>query len=283
AVLIIILSVFIIVLPFIGIGSMLVRKAIALQENPAWIKKVIDAVNQFAGDTLGKPDLLQEQLEASAAYFGALLTAVLGGAATIFLEITVMYFILYFLFVNYRGFENGILYYFPFDEEQAVVFGTELKNITYSNIVGQTIIATVQGGCLAIGFLIFGVNDALFWGVICAILSFIPLLGPPLIFVPAALILLSQGQTWQGVGLLIWGFALVINIDNVLRFIINKKIGNIHPLITVIGVIIGLPLFGLIGLVYGPLLFAYFLIAVKIYKANKRLSLQREQLERNKE
>lgn len=283
AVLIIILSVFIIVLPFIGIGSMLVRKAVALQENPAWIKQVIDAVNQFAGNTLGKPDLLQEQLEASAAYFGKLLTAVLGGAANIFLEITVMYFILYFMLVNYKGFENGILYYFPFDEEQAVVFGTELKNITYSNIVGQTIIAIVQGGCLAIGFSIFGVGDALFWGVICAILSFIPLLGPPLIFVPATLVLLSQGQTWQGIGLLIWGFALVINIDNVLRFIINKKVGNIHPLITVVGVIIGLPLFGLIGLVYGPLLLAYFLLALKIYKSNKRLSLQQEQLREKQE
>lgn len=283
AVLIIILSVFIIVLPFIGIGSMLVRKAIALQENPAWIKQVIDAVNQFAGDTLGKPDLLQEQLEASAAYFGKLLTAVLGGAANIFLEITVMYFILYFMLVNYKGFENGILYYFPFDEEQAVVFGTELKNITYSNIVGQTIVAIVQGGCLAIGFWIFGVGDALFWGVICAILSFIPLLGPPLIFVPATLVLLSQGQIWQGIGLLIWGFALVINIDNVLRFIINKKVGNIHPLITVVGVIIGLPLFGLIGLVYGPLLLAYFLLALKIYKTNKRLSLQQEQLREKQE
>lgn len=283
AVVIIVLSLFIIVLPFVGIGSMLVRKAIELQQNPTWIKQVIDAINQFAGDTLGKPDLLREQLEASAAYFGKLLTAVLGGAANIFLEITVMYFILYFLFVNYRGFENGILYYMPFDEEQAIVFGSELKNITYSNILGQSIIAIVQGGCLAIGFLIFGVGDPLFWAVICAILSFIPLLGPPLIFVPAALVLFSQGDTWQGVGLLIWGFGLVINIDNVLRFIINKKVGNIHPLITVIGVIIGLPLFGLMGLVYGPLLLAYFLIAVKVYKANKRLSLQKEQLREKRE
>lgn len=283
AVVIIVLSLFIIVLPFVGIGSMLVRRAIELQQNPTWIKQVIDAINQFAGDTLGKPDLLREQLEASAAYFGKLLTAVLGGAANIFLEITVMYFILYFLFVNYRGFENGILYYMPFDEEQAIVFGSELKNITYSNILGQSIIAIVQGGCLAIGFLIFGVGDPLFWAVICAILSFIPLLGPPLIFVPAALVLFSQGDTWQGVGLLIWGFGLVINIDNVLRFIINKKVGNIHPLITVIGVIIGLPLFGLMGLVYGPLLLAYFLIAVKVYKANKRLSLQKEQLREKRE
>ena len=279
AVFIIILSIFIIVLPFVGIGTMLVNKAIELQSNPEWLTRLINAINQFAGEKLGKPDLIKEQLESSAAYLGGLLTLVLGGAANVFLEVSVMYFILYFLFINYRGFENSFIHYMPFDEDNAAVFGEELKNITYSNIIGQTFIAIVQGACLALGFWIFGANDAFFWGVICAILSFIPLLGPPLIFVPAAVILLSQGMTWQGVGLLIWGFGLVINIDNVLRLVIAKRVGDIHPIITVVGVVIGIPLFGLMGLVYGPLLLSYFLIAVKIYKANKRLSLKKEILE----
>lgn len=279
AVFLIIISLFIIVFPFAGIGTMLVNKAVELQKNPAWINHLVQAVNDFAGDTLGKPDLIQTQLEASASYFGKMLTSLLEGAASLFLTVTVMYFILYFLFVNYKGFENGLIHYLPFDDENAKVFGEELKNITYANIIGQTVIAIIQGACLALGFLLFGANDPLFWGVICAILSFIPLLGPPLIFVPAALILLSQGQQWQGIALLIWGFGLVINIDNVLRLLIAKSVANIHPLITVVGVIIGLPLFGLIGLVFGPLLLAYFLIAVKIYKANKRLSLKKERLE----
>ena len=280
---IIILSLFIIVLPFVGIGTMLVNKAIEMQKNPEWINNLIEAINKFAGDKLGKPDLIKEQLESSAAYLGGLLTLVLSGAANVFLEVSVMYFILYFLFINYKGFENSIIHYLPFDDDNATVFGEELKNITYSNIIGQTFIAIVQGGCLAIGFMIFGAKDPFFWGVICAILSFIPLLGPPLIFVPAAVILLSQGMTWQGIGLLIWGFGLVINIDNVLRFVIAKRVGDIHPIITVVGVVIGIPLFGLMGLVYGPLLLSYFLIAVRIYKSNKRLALKRQMLEETQE
>lgn len=276
---IIILSLLIIVLPFIGIGAMLVNKAVELKNNPAWLTGLVNAINDFVGNLIGKPDVIKEQLEASATYLGGLLTLVLGGAANVFLEVSVMYFILYFLFINYKGFESSFVHYMPFDEENATEFGEELKNITYSNIVGQTVIAIVQGGCLAIGFWMFGASDPFFWGVICAILSFIPLLGPPLIFVPAALILISQGMTWQGVGLLLWGFGIVINIDNVLRFIIAKKIGDIHPIITVVGVVIGLPLFGLMGLVYGPLLLSYFIIAVKIYKANKRLALKKQMLE----
>ncbi|MGO1243710.1 MAG: AI-2E family transporter [Sphingobacterium sp.] len=279
AITIIILSLFIIILPFLGIGSMLVNKVIELQEDRTWINKIIETINSFAGDKLGKPDFLKEQLEASAAYLGGMLTTIVGGAANIFLEISVMYFVLYFAFTNYRGFEKSLTHYMPFDEKQVTNFGTELKNVTYSNIIGQTIIAIIQGACLALGFVIFGVSDPLFWGVICAILSFIPLLGPPLIFVPAVLILLSQGQTWQGVGLLVWGFGLVINIDNLLRMIVAKKVGDIHPLITVVGVIIGLPLFGIIGLVFGPLLLVYFLMAIKIYTTNKRLSLKKETLE----
>jgi predicted PurR-regulated permease PerM len=276
AVVIIVLSIFIIVLPFFGIGKMLFSKAIELQQNPQWISKIMDAINHFVGDKLGQPDLIEKQLEASSSYFGGLLTSALSGAANVFLEVTVMYFLLYFLFVNYRGFEGSLIHYLPFDDENAVAFGEELKNITYSNIIGQTVIAIIQGAFLAVGFWIFGAKDPLFWGVICAILSFIPLLGPPLIFVPAAVILLADGMTWQGVGLLVWGFGLVINIDNVLRLVIAKKLGDIHPIITVVGVIIGIPLFGLIGLVYGPLLLAYFLIAVRIYKSNKRLSLKQD-------
>ncbi len=279
SVVIIVISIFIIVLPFVGIGKMLFNKAIELQQNPQWIQRTMDAIDRFAGDKLGQPDLIEKQLEASSAYAGKLLTTALSGAANVFLEVTVMYFLLYFLFVNYKGFEGSIVHYMPFDDENAVVFGEELKNITYSNIIGQTFIAIVQGLCLAIGFYIFGAKDPIFWGVICAILSFIPLLGPPLIFVPAAVILLTEGHNWQGIGLLIWGFGLVINIDNVLRLVIAKKVGDIHPIITVVGVIIGIPLFGLMGLVYGPLLLAYFLIAVRIYKSNKRLSLKKDQLQ----
>lgn len=271
---IIIVSFVIIVLPFLGIGTLLFNKIISLLENPEWITGVVDAVNEYAGDKLGKPDLLQEQLENSATYLGNVITSLLSGAASLFLDITVMYFLLYFMFVHYRSFERGLLRYSPFKVENAVMFGHELRNITYSNVIGQTFIALVQGGTLALGFWIFGFQDALFWGVICAILSFIPLLGPPLIFAPAAVFALAQGDTFAGIGLLVYGFVLVINIDNILRLIIAKRVGDIHPIITVVGVIIGLPLFGFMGLVYGPLLLSYFLITVRIFEANKRAPVE---------
>src|SRR5690606_20886905 len=229
----------------------------------------VNSINHYAGDKFGKPDLIQEQLENMMSYVGRLFTSLLSGAAGLFLDITVMYFLLYFIFVGYKGFERGLLRYSPFRTENAMRFGHELRNITYPNVLGQTLIAIVQGASLSLGYVIFGLDDPLFWGVICAILAFIPLLGPPLIFVPAAIIAIAQGNNIAGIGILLYGFIIVINIDNVLRLVIAKKLGDIHPIITVVGVIIGIPLFGVMGLVYGPLLLSYFLITVRIYEANK--------------
>jgi predicted PurR-regulated permease PerM len=270
ATLIIVISFIIIVVPFLGLGKMLIDKAIELQQNPDWIKNIVQKTNEFAGDRFGKPDFLQEQLEKSMTYVGTLFTTFLAGTLGIFLDIAIMYFLLYFMLINYRSFERGLIRYSPFTAENAVIFGHEMRNITYSNVLGQLFIAIIQGAALSLGYIIFGFEDAFFWGVICAILAFIPLLGPPLIFVPAAIIAFTQGDNFGAIGLLIYGFVVVINIDNVLRLVIAKRLGDIHPIITIVGVIIGIPLFGVMGLVFGPLLLSYFLLTVRIYESKKR-------------
>src|SRR5690554_4140216 len=111
AILIMVLSFLIIVLPFLGIGTLLTNKAIDLLKNPEWINNIVNAINEFAGDKLGKPDLIQEQLERSASYLGGLFTKLISGAAGLFLDITVMYFLLYFILVNFRSFERGLVRY----------------------------------------------------------------------------------------------------------------------------------------------------------------------------
>src|SRR5690606_26678381 len=170
AVLIIVLSFVIIVIPFLGIGALLATRVAEALKNPAWITNTVETINEFAGDKLGKPDLLQEQLERSATYLGGLVTKLVSGAAGLFLDIAVMYFLLYFMLTSFRSFERGLSRYSPFKQEHALRFGIEMRNITYSNVIGQTCIAIAQGGALALGFWIFGFPDPLFWGVICAIL-----------------------------------------------------------------------------------------------------------------
>ncbi|QNL50706.1 AI-2E family transporter [Olivibacter sp. SDN3] len=266
---IIIGSFFIIVFPFYGLINMIAKKVIALTRDPEKIQQTINEINKFMGDKLQQPDLIADNLQKGVSYAGNLLTSILGGAANLLLELTVMYFLLYFLFVGYREFEKGLLRYSPFRDENAIRFGIELRNITYSNVLGQGFIALIQGGAVALGYWMFDFADPLFWGVICVILSFIPLVGAPLVFVPACIIKFIDGDTFNAVAMLLWGFILVTNIDNVLRLVIAKRVGDIHPIITIIGVIIGIPMFGIMGLVFGPLLLSYFLITVKIYETNR--------------
>jgi predicted PurR-regulated permease PerM len=101
--------------------------------------------------------------------------------------------------------------------------------------------------------------------------------GAPTMCIPASLILFANDHTVRGVLLLAYGLLFIGNVDNVLRMIINKRVGNTHPIISVIGVFIGLPLFGILGLVFGPVLLSYFLLLLEIYETNR---LAADRLER---
>lgn len=276
---IIITSLVIIVLPIIALSLMVVDKVTEFQDDPIRIKVFTSKIDDFTGAVFNQPHLLDRALERAAEFAEELFPTIVGGAAGVLLGLVVMYFLLYFMFTEQDKFENGLLKYAPFREQNALKFAIELKNITYSNVLGQGFIAVVQGALVSIGFFMFGIRDPIFWGVISTFLSFLPVVGAPVVFIPAAIIELANGNETSGWGLLLWGFILIVNIDNVIRFVIAKKVADTHPIITVIGVIIGLPVFGILGLVFGPLLLSYFILTIRIYETSKLAS---ERLERIK-
>ena len=111
-------------------------------------------------------------------------------------------------------------------------------------------------------------------------LAFIPILGTPLVWGPAGLIQLSQGNTSQGIGILIVGVVVIVNIDNLLRIMLAKRMGDIHPLVTLAGIVLGVPIFGILGLVIGPLLLSYFIVLIHVFERENR---QEQVSERAKE
>jgi predicted PurR-regulated permease PerM len=277
ALLIIFISLIVIVIPFLTLSIMVVGKisSINLKELPIdqWISK-IDA---FAGANLNQPHFAEETLQKLATFATGLFPSILGSAANTILTLLVLYFILYFMFTQIREFEAGLLKYAPFREQHALKFANALRDSTYSNVLGQGIIALTQGILLANGFWIFGIPDPIFWGVIAIFISFLPVVGAPTLCIPASIVLFAQGQNWQGVALLAYGLLFIGNIDNFLRMIINKRVANTHPIISIIGVFIGLPLFGILGLVFGPVLLSYFMLLLEIYETNR---LAADRLER---
>jgi predicted PurR-regulated permease PerM len=134
-----------------------------------------------------------------------------------------------------------------------------------ANAIGIPLISIVQGLAAWIGYLIFGLNDALMWGFLTGVFAFFPIVGTMMIWVPLVIYLFSQGLTGPGTGLLIYSLVVTGNVDYLARVTLMQKIGNVHPLITVFGVIVGLQLFGFMGFIFGPLVFSYVIILIKIY------------------
>jgi predicted PurR-regulated permease PerM len=269
ALLIIFTSLIIIVIPFLILSIMVVGKISSINIKDLPIDQWTTKIDAFAAANLNQPHFAEETLQKLGSFGTSLFPSILSSTASIILTLLVLYFILYFMLTQMREFEAGLLKYAPFREQHALKFAAALRDSTYSNVLGQGIIAVTQGALLANGFLIFGIPDPVFWGVIAIFISFLPVVGAPTLCIPASILLFAQGHNWQGVALLAYGLLFIGNVDNFLRMIINKRVANTHPIISIIGVFIGLPLFGILGLVFGPLLLSYFLLLLEIYETNR--------------
>lgn len=190
---------------------------------------------------------------------------ILGATVNTITTIFFMYFILYFMLVNGHAMEMQIYEYIPLKDENVNLLKKDVSNLVISNAIGIPVIALLQGIVGLIAYLILGVQDPWFWFFVTCITAMIPVVGAALAYIPVSIILFANNHTWQGITMLIYGFGVIGTVDNVFRFTLQRKIGNIHPLITIFGVIIGIQLFGFIGLIFGPLLISIFILLLKIY------------------
>ena len=194
------------------------------------------------------------------------LQGIAGSTFDVFIAIGIMYFILFYMFTNRQLVSDSVGSYVPVSRSNLKLIGNEIKGMVRSNALGIPLVALAQGLIALIGFFIFGVEDPFFWFVITTIGSMIPFVGTLLGILPVFILELSTGNTFSAWGILIYGLVVVGSTDNIIRLYVLKRLDNVHPLITLIGVIVGVPLFGFIGLIFGPLLISLFLVIVNIYR-----------------
>ncbi len=211
---------------------------------------------------------ISESIDTSAVtnWMSSNLQSFAGGTFNAFIAIGIMYFMLYYMLINRKSMRASAITYIPLGQENLEIIGKESNQLVKSNALGIPLVALVQGIIALIGFLIFGVPDPFFWFVITAIGSMIPFIGTAIGIIPAAILLFAQGQDWQAIAILVYGFVVVGSTDNIIRLYVLERLASVHPLITLFGVIVGVPLFGFIGLIFGPLLISLFLLILKIYK-----------------
>ncbi|MFC7358492.1 AI-2E family transporter [Jejudonia soesokkakensis] len=255
-----------ILLPVAGIVLMLGNKIGEAVQNSERVVKAFKSQSQQWEDRLGYDLSSQIDGQAISSWLSENLQGLAGGTFNIFIAIGLMYFMLYYMLTNRRELRESMYEYVPINKDNLKTIGKEINHMVRSNALGIPMVAIAQGIIALIGFLIFGIEDPFFWFVIVTVGSMIPFVGTALGIIPVFILTLSTGTPLQAWGILIYGTVVVGATDNVIRLYVLKKLDNVHPLITLIGVIVGVPLFGFIGLIFGPLLISLFIVVVRIYR-----------------
>lgn len=261
------MSIVIILLPIGILVNMLSSKiSFAIQhsnELVAAIKKVTDHLEESFHVTLISDETLNKFGAAVTEMVPKILTATFDSLSAIFFT----YFLLYFMLTNASEMEEALYELIPLNNRNTKKIRNRVENIVISNAIGIPVIAVIQGIVALIGYFILGVKEPWFWFVVTCITAMIPIVGAALAYVSIALIFFADHENAKGIILLIYGFGIVGTVDSIFRFMLQKKIGNIHPLITVFGVFAGIKLFGFIGLIFGPLLISMFILLLRIYSS----------------
>lgn len=264
ATVIILISFVIVVLPLGIIIGMIYNRINIFSQNPEELKQYVDAAIARV-DSLPIKIETKNFVDKTISFISIHIGGVLNSSLNVLASLSMMYFFLYFFLINENVLEEKIEYYIPVKKSTLLIFGKELVNQTYSNAIGVPIICIAQGIIMYIGYRIVGFPDATLLATLTGFASVIPLIGTAIIWIPVALFLLIDGDIWQGVFILLYSGIVVGTVDNLIRMVVSKKVGDVHPIVTVLGVIIGLKYFGLPGLVFGPLIISYFILFIKLF------------------
>jgi len=184
-----------------------------------------------------------------------------------------LFIVIFIFFFSLKDGKKGIEYIrslSPLKKEIQEKFFKQFKNVTYSVLIGQILVGALQGIIAGIGFFIFKVPNPLLLTLLAMFFGIIPLIGPWLVWVPADIYLFAAGRTGAGLGLLIYGLIISSGIDTLVRSLIVSKKTQINPTIIIIGMIGGLLVFGILGLIIGPLVLAYVLLIIELYRKNTK-------------
>ncbi len=180
-------------------------------------------------------------------------------------NLAMMFFVIYFMYVHGEEMEDALRKFIPLHQDSVEKLADETMNMVRANAIGIPLISLIQGITATIGYWIFGLSDWGLWGFLTGIFAFFPVVGTMLIWAPLVIFLYAQDATWQATGLLLYSLIVTGNVDYLSRITLMRKIGDVHPLVTILGIIVGLALFGFMGFIFGPLLLSYLILLTKIY------------------
>jgi predicted PurR-regulated permease PerM len=184
------------------------------------------------------------------------------------LDVFITFFMIFFLFRDGKKFVKAIEKAAPLKKNFRTKIFKQLHELTRAIIYGIFVIAVVEGILAAITFKLFDVSSPILWGLIVFILALLPAIGGAIIWVPAMIIKFSSGEPALGIGILVGGI-LISSIDTFLKPKIIGDKAKVHPILILLGVLGGLSLFGIIGVIIGPLILVLLITVIKMSRGMK--------------
>jgi len=285
----ILLLLVLILAPLAMLGTVVAREAQAayggLQkqsvEQGGWanyIRHVSDAPAQWISIQTGIPadeikSTISERAQASAERFVAWSGRLVGNLASTLTDVILTLFIMFFMFPAGKRFGNHLHEYLPIGKTRLNMMLATMKMAIVANLYGLVAVAALQGALVGLGFALTGLPSPVFWGVVAAFASLIPIIGTALLVTPAVLVLVLAGSYGKAVFLLVWGFAVVGMSDNFVRPMVLKKGMEMNTLAIFLSVMGGVQAFGFIGLFAGPVILTMAFVILRILN-EERLAWQ---------
>ena len=253
-------------IPFYLIITLMGPKLQALLEDPSALIASVKGAIQKIQDQTGMVLVTEKSLEGSFDKLINNIPLLLNSTAALITNLVIMLFLLYYLLYQGSELEKTIFRLIPLQDKSTSMLAAETRRMVKANALGIPLISLIQGLTAMLGYYLFGVPEYLLWGLLTGIFAFFPVIGTMVIWVPLVIYIYASGDTWNATWLLVYSVVVTGNVDYIARITIMRRLGNVHPVMTVIGVLIGLGLFGFIGLIFGPLLVSYIIILTKIYR-----------------
>ncbi len=230
---------------------------------------VIDNVNQIhdtilekTGYNISSTDVVDKAVRS----LGNFLPGIFSTAGSIFTNGMMMIFILFFMLQESKKMESMIEENLPLKQDSINLLKKETQSMVISNSIGISVILIGQALFSGVAYWILGAGDPVVWGLLTGVFGLIPVIGTAGVWLPLSINLLLGGFIWQGVVLIIYGAVIISSVDNVIRMVFLKKYADVHPLVAIFGIIVGMNLFGFWGIIFGPLMISGFFLLCKIYK-----------------
>lgn len=253
------LAMYLVYLAFIPKLNELMNQAGHMQET----LKTLAVTLRRAGIPVSTDD---KQIADAMQKIAATIPTVLNATTNMLTNAVLALFFLYFMLVQGREMEHSIKGFMPLKRDNVDNIWEATRMMVYANAIGIPVLAASQGIVATIGYWMFGVKSFIVLGILTGLFSVVPIVGCAIVWLPVVVVMAASGETGAALGLFTYSFIITGGVDNVLRFTILKRLGDVHPVVTTIGIIIGVPMFGFMGFIFGPLIVSYLLLLIRIYR-----------------